>query len=515
MSVQIIFAGTFFPVEWNSLLPVAASAFSFAAALFAVVLLALRSRKEYDRSSALLHETNIILSNEKSKADRIAELKDAAFAESCNEIREQMFSILSSLDNIASKLSSSILPSELPMMQDMLAYIFDCADNIFFEISEVVAFSLHPDEDIKRKMQTFSPPQILEEMKVLVSKKTHHRPVRIRVQGDNDFPATVIGELLPVRRVIISTLNFLMRNKAIDDIVVQYDVVPEITDTGLAVFDEYSGKIRPAYSELTDSSISAFKSNFWKQRKRQETLSASRINPPQSVMCRKKRFVLIFLISNLGDEIANSANICDSSWRQGLSVVRLTAELAGGNVELRMPSSRSLQVILSIDVWAEQGETAEESVLFKTGSSISKYVHLLELDVVKKRMLIVGVMDSNHEHLPLLMNTLGVSLFFASNVNSAVSAVAEAALLGKPFDYIVLDMESLDLNSFNKIPDALREQGHGQRAAIIAVLPEAARAAKYRMQASGCDASIGKPINIEIFLSLLASSAGSKGKPSV
>ncbi|MDR3183052.1 MAG: hypothetical protein LBT89_09075 [Planctomycetaceae bacterium] len=475
---------------------------SFIFAIIAVAVWSDRWQKKYNLISSLLQKTNIVLSEEKNHSERVTALKDAAFANACNEIRESMYSLLYSIDQIGLKVQHQIPADESQYVYETLTRISDYADNIFLEISDVIAFAQPRTEGIhKRRLQRFSPENTLKDLTASVPKKLQDKAVSVQLQQSGSVPAQVIGELPAIRQAVLSLLNFLLRSKTSGGIFIEYGIALEKMDYGEGIFNESSGKIRTAALDAAGSAVHSSYAN-------QTAGSKTELIYPSSVntsLVHKRKLVLTFCETS-GNVTASDSDKFSLYQPQSLSVVRLLAELANGRVELRHLPNMPTSIVLSFDVWLEKedqhGLSPAQKRVDRLDSSVAEYVHHLEIHVLQKRMLIVGLTDGGYEHFALLMNALGTSICFAQNEKSAVETVRADDIAGQPFDFVVIDMQSFGSNG-SKIVRALRNSGFHQT--IIAITTRTTIMSREWILASGCNACVEQPIDIEQFLSVLAS----------
>ena len=195
----------------------------------------------------------------------------------------------------------------------------------------------------------------------------------------------------------------------------------------------------------------------------------------------------------------------------GLAICKRIAKRLGGDITVESDPESGSIFALSIpaaepqdfDDVRQEGEPREpaSSILLPTPSS--------RLDA---RILVTDDNLANQRLISLRLRRAGAEVVTAGNGEEALDRASEAALAGRPFDVVIMDMQMPVLDGYEAVP---RLRARGFTNPILAVTAYAMSEDRDECLRLGCDDFISKPIEWDRMLAkltrLLAAINGASG----
>lgn len=178
----------------------------------------------------------------------------------------------------------------------------------------------------------------------------------------------------------------------------------------------------------------------------------------------------------------------------GLSITRRLIELLGGRISLK--STVGSGTVFSM--WIPAGVKVDEQ------PSINRYQMVesalaepakAEPEQLTGRILIVEDAKANQELIRLLLQKMGLETVVVENGQKAVDAV-----LGQPFDLVLMDMQMPVMNGY-EATRAIRAKG--LTLPIVALTAHAMKGDEEKCLEAGCDSYLTKPINRKALMKIL------------
>jgi len=183
----------------------------------------------------------------------------------------------------------------------------------------------------------------------------------------------------------------------------------------------------------------------------------------------------------------------------GLAISKRIAKRLGGDILVHSaPASGSTFTVSIPAPIAEQTDTSwrpnemRESPAIGAAEPLPPRLHAW--------ILLADDNDANQKLLSLRLRQAGAEVATASNGKEALDLIDQAALAGRPFDAVIMDMQMPVLDGY----EAVRQlRGRGFTAPILAVTAYAMSEDREECIGLGCDDFISKPIEWDRFLAKL------------
>jgi len=190
----------------------------------------------------------------------------------------------------------------------------------------------------------------------------------------------------------------------------------------------------------------------------------------------------------------------------GLAICKRIARRLGGDISVRSAPGSGSTFTLSIP--ARTARKIESSLLEESLEASSPAPAQPVSPKLHARILLADDNEATQKLLNLRLSQAGALVVTANNGREALDRTTEAALEGRPFDAVIMDMQMPVLDGYEAVSQ-LRARGFTKP--ILAVTAHAMSEDREECIRLGCDDFISKPIEWDRFLAKLHGVLAAKG----
>jgi PAS domain S-box-containing protein len=407
------------------------------------VLAVIRDITEQNRVQKAVQHSEM-LRQAKEEAERANRAKSEFLSSVSHEIRTPLTAILGFIDVLAEHPNLKTGPSEI---EDYLATIRQNGQFLLALIDDLLDISRIEAGQLRVESEPCSPREIVTDVVESLRAKAEAKDLPIEVEFLGAIPAEVSADRLRLRQVLVNLLDnaikFTDRGKihltarAVDQRGADQVLEFAVSDTGIGMTaTEMTGLFQPFY--------------------RVPSSAADRPGGTGLGLAICKR-----IARRLGGDLTvQSAPASGSIFT--LSVPATRAREMEGRRRLEQPPEQSMQAL---------------------AHSLPPQLHA--------RILLAEDNQANQELISLRLRQAGAEVVTASNGKEALDRTSEAAIAGRPFDAVIMDMQMPVLDGYEAVRQ-LRARGFAEP--ILAVTAYAMSEDREECINRGCDDFVSKPI---------------------
>ena len=409
--------------------------------------------REAARISTLAEELSIA----RERAEQAADAKSEFLANMSHEIRTPMTAILGFAENL---LDSDLSDNE---RFDTVQTIQRNGQHLLSIINDILDLSKIEAAKLSLERMTCSLVQIVSDVISLMRPQAKDKKLKVSLQFDGPVPATIHTDPTRLRQILVNLVGNAIKftkSGSIKLVVKMQEAAAHgnpliefhVTDSGIGVSPEQLAKLFEPFSQADASTTRLF-----------------------------------------------------GGTGLGLVISKRLARVLGGELTVRSELGQGSTFSVTLD----PGPIDNIEMITETSEAVAGPPATVNptcpiITLPGKRILLAEDGVDNQRLISFILKKTGVEVKIVANGDLASREALSAAAEGKPFDVILMDMQMPVMDGYEATRHLREQEYHGP---IIALTAHAMSGDRDRCLAAGCDDYATKPIQRDIFLTMVESYA--------